>query len=130
MVSSSAVDATEAARLRQRSAMLVRERVRTGIENEGQAHQATAELSQARAELISAYAAIARTRHQLAALLGKGPDRGLAIELPETPQMRSIGLPDRVELDLIGKLKSLALTDGDPFSKFLQDEKICPMTPP
>ena len=36
----------------------------------------------------------------------------------------------KVELDLIGKLKSLALTDGDPFSKFLQDEKICPMTPP
>lgn len=97
----------EAARLRQRSAMLVRERVRTGIENEGQAHQATAELSQARAELISAYAAIARTRHQLAALLGKGPDRGLAIELPETPQMRSIGLPDRVELDLIGRRPDL-----------------------
>ncbi|MGE0046595.1 MAG: efflux transporter outer membrane subunit [Hyphomonadaceae bacterium] len=97
----------EAARLRQRSAMLVRERVRTGIENEGQAHQATAELSQARAELISTYAAIARTRHQLAALLGKGPDRGLAIELPETPQMRSIGLPDRVELDLIGRRPDL-----------------------
>jgi NodT family efflux transporter outer membrane factor (OMF) lipoprotein len=97
----------EAARLRQRSAMLVRERVRTGIENEGQAHQATAELSQARAELISAYAAIARTRHQLAALLGKGPDRGLAIELPGTPQMRSIGLPDRVELDLIGRRPDL-----------------------
>lgn len=42
----------EAARLRQRSTQLVRERVRAGIENEGQAHQATVELSQARASEI------------------------------------------------------------------------------
>jgi NodT family efflux transporter outer membrane factor (OMF) lipoprotein len=97
----------EAARLRQRSTILVRERVRTGIENEGQAHQATAELSQARAELISAYAGIARTRNQLAALLGKGPDRGLAIEAPATPRLHSIGLPDRVDLDLIGRRPDL-----------------------
>lgn len=97
----------EAARLRQRSVMLVRERVRTGIENEGQAHQATAELAQARAELIGAYAGIARTRNQLAALLGKGPDRGLDIELPATPQLRSIGLPDRIDLDLIGRRPDL-----------------------
>jgi NodT family efflux transporter outer membrane factor (OMF) lipoprotein len=108
-----AVDARaleDAARLRQRSAMLVRERVRTGIENEGQAHQATAEYSQARAELISAYAGIARTRNQLAALLGKGPDRGLTIELPVTPRMRSMGLPDRVDLDLIGRRPDLVAT--------------------
>lgn len=97
----------EAARLRQRSAMLVRERVRTGIETEGQAHQATAELSQARAELISARAGIARARNQLAALLGKGPDRGLSIEAPATPRMRSIGLPGRVDLDLIGRRPDL-----------------------
>ena len=97
----------EAARLRQRSAMLVRERVRTGLENEGQAHQSTAELAQARAELIGAYASIARTRNQLAALLGKGPDRGLDIELPETPRLRSAGLPERVDLDLIGRRPDL-----------------------
>lgn len=97
----------EAARLRQRSGMLVRERVRAGIENEGQAHQANAEFAQARAELIGAYAGIARTRNQLAALLGKGPDRGLSLELPTTPHLGSIGLPDRVELDLIGRRPDL-----------------------
>lgn len=97
----------EAARLRQHSAMLVNERVRTGIENEGQAHQAAAEFAQARAELIGARAGIARTRNQLAALLGKGPDRGLAIALPATPSMRSIGLPERVDLDLIGRRPDL-----------------------
>jgi NodT family efflux transporter outer membrane factor (OMF) lipoprotein len=96
-----------AARMRQRSAVLVRERVRTGIENEGQAHQSTAELAQARAELIGAYAAIARTRNQLAALLGKGPDRGLEIELPATPRLTTFGLPDRVDLDLIGRRPDL-----------------------
>lgn len=98
----------EAARLRQHSVMLVRERVRSGLENEGQAHQSTAELAQARAELIGAYAGIARTRNQLAALLGKGPDRGREIELPATPHLRSIGLPERVDLDLIGRRPDLA----------------------
>lgn len=97
----------EAARIRQRSAMLVRERVRTGIDNEGVAHQATAELSQARAELIAAYAGIARTRNQLAALLGKGPDRGLSIEAPAVPNLNSIGLPGQVDLDLIGRRPDL-----------------------
>jgi len=36
----------------------------------------------------------------------------------------------KFELDLIGKLKSRALAEGDPFQKLLQDEKICPMGPP
>jgi NodT family efflux transporter outer membrane factor (OMF) lipoprotein len=97
----------EAARLRQESVVLVRERVRADLENEGQAHQSRAELARARADLIAVHAAIARTRNQLAALLGKGPDRGLTIELPRTLTIAAPGLPSRVDLDLIGRRPDL-----------------------
>lgn len=97
----------DAARLRQRSHMLVRERVRAGLENEGQAAQAAAEFAQARADLIGVRASITRTRHQLAALLGKGPDRGLAIPAPSAPRLHAAGLPERVDLDLMGRRPDL-----------------------
>lgn len=97
----------DAARLRQRSLMLVRERVRAGLENQGQAAQAEAEFAQARADLIAVRGSIARTRHQLAALLGKGPDRGLEIPAPSTPHLAAAGLPARVDLDLIGRRPDL-----------------------
>lgn len=97
----------EAARMRQYSAALVRERVRAGLENEGQAHQSTAELAGARAELIAVNAGIDKVRHQLAALLGKGPDRGLTIEVPRTLRMEAPGLPASVDLDLIGRRPDL-----------------------
>jgi NodT family efflux transporter outer membrane factor (OMF) lipoprotein len=97
----------DAAELRQASVALVRERVRVGLENEGQSSQADAELAQARADLIAVHAAIARTRNQIAALLGKGPDRGLEIEVPQSLTLNSIGLPARVDLDLIGRRPDL-----------------------
>jgi NodT family efflux transporter outer membrane factor (OMF) lipoprotein len=97
----------DAARLRQASAVLVRQRVAAGLENEGLAHQATAELANARADLISINGAIARVRNQIAALLGKGPDRGLEIELPRNLTIAAPGLPSRVDLDLIGRRPDL-----------------------
>lgn len=97
----------QAARMRQTSTALVRSRVDAGLENDGQAQQATAELAQTRADLLGVYAAIQRTRNELAALLGKGPDRGLAIEAPTELQLHAIGLPARVDLDLIGRRPDL-----------------------
>ena len=66
-----------------------------------------AELAQARAELIGAYAGIARTRNQLAALLGKGPDRGLAIEAAGDAAPALDRPAGRVDLDLIGRRPDL-----------------------
>jgi NodT family efflux transporter outer membrane factor (OMF) lipoprotein len=97
----------DAARMRQASAVLVRQRVAAGLENQGQAHQATAELANARADLIAVNGAIARVRNQIAALLGKGPDRGLEIELPRSLTIATPGLPSRVDLDLIGRRPDL-----------------------
>ena len=97
----------DAAQMRQASLVLVRQRVAAGLENQGQADQATSEFAQARADLIAADAALARTRHQIAALLGKGPDRGLDIAAPQSLHINAIGLPARVDLDLIGRRPDL-----------------------
>lgn len=98
----------EAARLRQYSATLTRDRVAAGLENEAPAQQATVELARTRADLIEAAANIARTRNQIAALLGKGPDRGLEIAEPQAPHLTRVGLPASVDLDLIGRRPDLA----------------------
>lgn len=97
----------DAARMRTHSAALTRDRVRVGLENEGPAQQATSELARARADLIAVHAAIARTRNQIAALLGKGPDRGLEIEEPRIARLHAPGLPARVDLDLMGRRPDL-----------------------
>ncbi|HEX7642422.1 MAG TPA: efflux transporter outer membrane subunit [Burkholderiaceae bacterium] len=47
--------------------------------------------------------AIALSRNQLGALLGKGPDRGLSIPAPVLPAASASDLPDNLTLDLIGR---------------------------
>jgi NodT family efflux transporter outer membrane factor (OMF) lipoprotein len=100
--------AQDAARMRSTSLQLVRQRVGNGLENEGQLRQAEAEFARARADLVSVCGAIARTRNELAALLGKGPDRGLSIEAPRTVILAGPALPSDVDLDLIGRRPDLA----------------------
>jgi NodT family efflux transporter outer membrane factor (OMF) lipoprotein len=97
----------DAARMRQASFELVRQKVAAGIESQGQLDQATAEFAQVRADLVAARGAILRTRNQLAALLGKGPDRGVDIAEPTNLNLSPIGLPERVDLDLIGRRPDL-----------------------
>ena len=55
----------------------------SGLDNEGQRHQAEAAVPAARADLSQIDEQIALTRNQLAALIGAGPDRGLAIARPK-----------------------------------------------
>ena len=51
---------------------------------------------------------IALTRNALAALLGAGPDRGLAIESPKTAAtLKPFGLPQHLALDLVGRRPDL-----------------------
>lgn len=106
-LSADAAALEEAVRIRETSLTLVTQRVSAQLENDGQAHQAQAELSQARVDLVAAQGAILRARHQIAALLGKGPDRGLEIETPGALTLTARGLPERVELDLIGRRPDL-----------------------
>lgn len=81
---------------------LTAQRVAAGIDSQLQAKQIDAEVAQAqRAQAVSARAVDA-ARSALSVLLGKGPDRGLAIGRPQLLQPRAVAVPASLPIDLIG----------------------------
>ncbi|MNR77754.1 Multidrug resistance outer membrane protein MdtP precursor [compost metagenome] len=78
-------------------------RFKVGLGNQSENQQSTQSLASLRAENAQLNEAIALTRNQLAALLGKGPDRGLQIERPYLPSEVAIALPDALPLGLLGR---------------------------
>lgn len=95
--------AADAVRLRRESADLVADRVAHDLENRGQLAQAKSDVAAAEADLAAIDGDVARARNAISALLGKGPDRGLDLALPERPQLRPFGLPHQLAADLIGR---------------------------
>jgi NodT family efflux transporter outer membrane factor (OMF) lipoprotein len=95
--------ARDAVRVRRESAELVESRSKSNLENEGAVSLARGQLHAAELESDALDRLIALTRDQLAALLGKGPDRGLAIVPPAVEKTRSLGLPAKLSVDLIGR---------------------------
>jgi len=95
--------AEEALRIQMDTAGLVGNRVRSGLDNEGQRHQAEAAVPAARADLSQIDEQISLTRNQLAALIGAGPDRGLAIARPKLDGLTTVALPPSAGIDLVGR---------------------------
>jgi NodT family efflux transporter outer membrane factor (OMF) lipoprotein len=96
--------AAEAVHQRQESAELVRQRFNHHLENQGELAQAEAQVSAALTEADVVARLIANTRNQLAALMGKGPDRGLSITPPaHAAVLKPAGLPPHLAIDLIGR---------------------------
>jgi NodT family efflux transporter outer membrane factor (OMF) lipoprotein len=95
--------ADDAVRVRQESAALVEKRFNSELENEASLSLAQAQVEAARAQSAAVGAGIARTRHALAALLGKGPDFGLSIVPVGAHALHSNGLPAALAADLIGR---------------------------
>ena len=95
--------ARDAVRVRRESAALAESRSRSNLENEGAVSLARGQLHAAELESDALDRRIALIRDQLAALLGKGPDRGLAIVPPAIEKTRSLGLPAKLSVDLIGR---------------------------
>ncbi len=93
--------------LRLQTQKLVSDRVTNGLDTRAESKQADAAVPTARAELAATDEAIGLTRNRIAALLGKGPDRGLAIALPAEPA-EVHGLPAGVTTDLIGRRPDIA----------------------
>lgn len=89
--------------VRERSRKLVSDRVGQGLDNRGNLAQAEAQMATARAALTEADQAIALRRHQIAMLIGAGPDRGLAITPPSLAAVPPRGLPPGVTTDLVGR---------------------------
>ncbi len=97
-------DTAEAAlALRTKSVELFRQRHEFGLETLASVRQVEARQAAAQAQLQAIDEIIGLQRNGLAALLGAGPDRGLAIVRPSVRFAGSNGLPRNLALELIGR---------------------------
>jgi NodT family efflux transporter outer membrane factor (OMF) lipoprotein len=87
---------------------LIAERRVNGLENRGNERQADAEVATARSALSAIDGQIGVRRNQIAALVGAGPDRGLAITRPALPVPAPRALPEGVTTDLLGRRPDVA----------------------
>jgi NodT family efflux transporter outer membrane factor (OMF) lipoprotein len=87
---------------REKVQALTNDRVRAGLDSRLELKQVETSIPAARARVAQVEEEIALARNQIAALLGKGPDRGLALERP-TLRMAGVALPSRVPADLLGR---------------------------
>jgi NodT family efflux transporter outer membrane factor (OMF) lipoprotein len=95
--------AQEAVTVRERTLSLLRERNAEGLEHEGAVDRAVSALEAARGQQAALNEAVALTRNRIAALIGAGPDRGLAISRPIGIAKREFGLPANLPVNLIGR---------------------------
>lgn len=96
--------AEDAVRQRKDSADLVRQRFARQLENQGQVSRAETQIWAAQTQLDTIKRLIRLTQNELAALLGKGPDRGLSIIPPQGRKtLHPLGLPEHLAADLIGR---------------------------
>jgi NodT family efflux transporter outer membrane factor (OMF) lipoprotein len=95
--------AQRAVQLREETLKLTEQRRDNGAETDGAVRQAEAELHGARADLAAQEETLEVVRHQIAALLGAGPDRGLAISRPPLATVKAFGLPSSIAADLVGR---------------------------
>jgi NodT family efflux transporter outer membrane factor (OMF) lipoprotein len=101
-------DVQEAAiTLKDSQRQLTAERVANGLDTQAELKQAQSAVPTARGDLLATDENIALTRNTLAALLGKGPDRGLSIARP-TAVIAPRGLPAGVTTDLIAHRPDVA----------------------
>ena len=82
---------------------LTEQRVHAGVDSLLQFKQADARVPAARQQMTAAQLGIAAARSALAALLGAGPDRGLAIARPKTLSPIAFNLPSRLPAELLGR---------------------------
>jgi len=81
---------------------LTSDRTRAGLDSRLELKQVETSIPAARARIAQSEEEIALARNQLAALIGKGPDRGLAIARPAL-QVARVALPSNVPADLLGR---------------------------
>ena len=97
-----------ALQIRTETAKLVNERVHIGLDTRAELKQAEGRVAEARDDLAANDEAIGLTRNALAALVGKGPDRGLSIQRPAVASFAAQGIPANATIDLIGRRPDVA----------------------
>lgn len=99
--------AASALDVRHQAVELIRQRYHEELETLATVRQAEAQQAAADAELQGVDERIALQKNALAALVGEGPDRGLAIARPSAEVNRTFGLPPQLAMDLIGRRPDL-----------------------
>ena len=82
---------------------LTQDRNEAGIDSRLELRQAESALPAAREQIAQWQEAIELTRNQLAALLGKGPDRGHAIQRPSANALAAVSIPSTLPSELLGR---------------------------
>ena len=95
--------AVDAARIRRETRDLVVRRFDAGLEPRTSVEQAEGSVETAEAQLAAIDEVIGLNRNALAALLGAGPDRGLAIKAPLLTNRRPTELPAHIPIELVGR---------------------------
>ncbi|MEO8936077.1 MAG: efflux transporter outer membrane subunit [Burkholderiaceae bacterium] len=86
---------------------LARQRFDAGLDTNAELRQAEALLPAARVDLAQIDESIGLVRNQIAALLGKGPDRGREIGLPHGVGTTVVALPANLPAELLGRRPDL-----------------------
>jgi NodT family efflux transporter outer membrane factor (OMF) lipoprotein len=89
--------------LRTKTVALFRQRHEFGLETLSSVREVEARQDGAQADLLAIDERIGLQRNAIAALLGAGPDRGLAITRPTAQFPGSQGLPQNLALELLGR---------------------------
>jgi NodT family efflux transporter outer membrane factor (OMF) lipoprotein len=89
--------------IRRKIERLTQLRLKAGLDTQSDKQQTVLQTAVLRTEQAQWQEAIALTRNQLAALIGKGPDRGLNIDRPRLPTDEALKLPDDLPLALMGR---------------------------
>ena len=92
---------------REQTYALTRDRVVAGLDSRLELKQAETAIPATRELITRLNETIALTHNALAALLGQGPDRGLAIARPAGESMRVMALPTNVPAELVGRRPEL-----------------------
>jgi NodT family efflux transporter outer membrane factor (OMF) lipoprotein len=86
---------------------LTRDRNAAGVDSLLEVKQAESAVPATREQIAQWRESIELSRHQLAALLGQGPDRGLAIARPSASAGASVALPSALPAELLGRRPDL-----------------------
>jgi NodT family efflux transporter outer membrane factor (OMF) lipoprotein len=87
---------------------LTRDRTTAGIDSRLELKQAESALPATRAQVTQLEETITLTRNALAALLGKGPDRGAEIARPAARALAEVTIPSRLPAELLGRRPDIA----------------------
>lgn len=82
---------------------LTRDRFDAGIDSKLAVKQAESALPATRERIAQLQETIGLTRNQVAALLGRGPDRGLEIARPAAHALRAVEIPSALPAELLGR---------------------------